>query len=88
MNAPEHLHGIIGETVIAENNAAIYRSHWAVVLGLAPVQDGDHYGIVWGDLPTGVAAFGRTPYEAIVAFDKAMYEAAKCPAQGKANGKR
>ena len=73
MNVPDHLQGIVGETVNLDNEAARARRHWAVVLGLAPVQDGDHYGIVWGDLPTGVAAFGKTPYEAIVNFDAAMY---------------
>lgn len=81
MNVPDYLHGIVQETVNTENDTA-QRSHlWAVILGLAPVQDGDHFGIVWGDLPTGVAGFGKTPYEAMLAFDKAMYEAA-----GRASG--
>ena len=72
MNAPDHLHGIIGETVNVENEAAHRSAHWAVILGLVPVQDGDHFGIVWGDLPTGVAAFGRTPLEAVRNFDLEM----------------
>lgn len=79
MNAPDYLHGIIQETVNMENDGANKRRLWAVVLGLTPIQDGDHYGIIWGDLPTGVAAFGKTPAEAIEAFERAMYTAAVVP---------
>jgi hypothetical protein len=79
MNAPDHLHGLIGETVVTERDTAQRRNLWAVVLGLAPVQDGNAYGIVWGDLPTGVAGFGKTPYEAMCAFETAMHEAARVP---------
>jgi len=81
MDAPDHLHGIIGETVNVENETAHRSNHWAVILGLVPVQDGDHYGIVWGDLPTGVAAFGKTPVEAIRKFDLAMEAAAVVPSR-------
>lgn len=83
MNAPDYLHGIIGETVAVENEAAHRSNYWAVILELAPVQDGDSYGIVWGDLPTGVVAFGKTPLEAIRNFDKAMETAAKTPHSGR-----
>ena len=83
MNAPEYLHGIIGETVIVENETAHRRRHWAVILGLAPIRDGDSYGIVWGDLPTGVIAFGETPLEAVRNFDKEMEAAARTQSSGR-----
>lgn len=78
MNAPDYLHGIIQETVNTENDTAHRSNLWAVILGLAPEQDGDQFFVLWGDNPkTGVVAFGKTPYEAMVAFDGAMYESAK-----------
>lgn len=53
------------------------RRCWAVVLGLEIKQDGDQYCILWGEnLQTGVAGFGKTPADAIAAFEQAMYESA------------
>lgn len=56
------------------------RQYWAVVLGLKPVQDGDQYCILWGDnLQEGVAGFGPTPFDAIKAFEQAMYDKTTSP---------
>lgn len=80
MNAPDHLHGLMGETVVLDRETAIRSNLWAVVLGLEPVQDGDHFGVVWGDLPTGVAGYGKTPYAAMLAFEAAMHkDASRAP---------
>lgn len=87
MSVPEYLQNIVHETLCVENEAAHRCNHWAVILGLAPVQDGDHFGIVWGSLPTGVAGFGKTPLEAIRNFDAEMEKAAtRVPAQVPGNG--
>lgn len=38
-------------------------------------QDGDAWLAIYGDLPTGVVGAGKTPAEAMLAFDKAWYGA-------------
>ena len=49
------------------------KSYWAVILGLAPYPDGNSWCVLWGkNLQEGVAAFGRTPVEAIRQFDVEM----------------
>lgn len=79
MNAPDYLHGIIQETVNMDNDGANKRRLWAVVLGLEPEQDGDHFLIVWGHPATGVVGCGKTPADAIQDFELAMYKAAQLP---------
>lgn len=86
MELPEHLHGFAYQSVIAEQNAAFAHDeaaqrakHWAVVLGLQPVQDGNMWWLSWGGLPEGVNAFAETPEKCIVEFDKAMSAVAIAP---------
>lgn len=78
MNLPEHLHERASEILGHEMELVTAKRYWAVVLGLKPMQDGDMWCLLWGDnMQTGVAAFGRTPYDAILEFEKAMHENAK-----------
>lgn len=54
-------------------DAARRRNHWAVILGLRPLRDGNQWCFVWGEnIQEGVAGFGSTPEDAVVAFDSAM----------------
>lgn len=58
---------------ITNQYAADYRAMFAVILGLVPLKDGDHWRVLWGDdLQVGISGFGKTPYEAMDNFDKAM----------------
>jgi hypothetical protein len=59
----------------AENDleAARRKNNWAVILGLIPERDGNRWCVLFGkDLMNGIAGFGRTPEEAMMAFDSAM----------------
>ena len=48
---------------------------WAIVCGLVPQPDGDQWCVLWGaNLQEGIAAFGKTPHAAIMAFEKAVDE--------------
>lgn len=77
MSCPDYLEPRIAEMLDHDMELITSKRYWAVVLGLKPTQDGDMWCLLWGDnLQTGVAAFGKTPYEAILAFEKAMYAAA------------
>lgn len=52
---------------------AVRASYWAVILDLYPIPEGNQWMVLWGeDLMNGVAAFGDTPEQAIMNFDKAM----------------
>jgi len=59
------LHGI---KMLQANRASL----WVVILKLVPVQYGDRWGFIWGDLPTGVAAFDNSPSKAMMRFEEAM----------------
>lgn len=77
MEIPDYLHGIVSQNLNMETESISRRQFWAVVLGLPIKQDGDQFCILWGEnLQTGVAGFGKTPVEAMYAFDTAMYQAA------------
>lgn len=78
MNVPDYLHPLIQEAIGMESDGAHKRRLWAVILGLKPQLDGDHWCILWGeDLQSGIAGFGKTPVDAINAFEDAMYESIK-----------
>jgi hypothetical protein len=75
MNLPQFLEGRASELLSVEMDGADRRRQWAVVLGLKPFLDGDQYCVLWGNnIQDGVAGFGKTPVEAMAAFEKAMYE--------------
>jgi len=79
MQVPEFLESRAAELMAVEFDGADKRRNWVVVLGLTPRLDGDQFCFLWGkDLQSGVAGFGATPREAMLAFDSAMY--AKAPA--------
>ena len=66
MQIPDHLHGLVADTVGRDNYAAVERciaaersKLWAVILGLKPVQDGDLWWLSWGGLAEGVTASAR-----------------------------
>lgn len=51
-------------------------SLWATVYRLVPFKDGDQWCVLLGaDLQVGIAGFGKTPADAIYAFDDAMNKA-------------
>lgn len=73
MEVPFHVQQEMYATACLEHAAAEKRDHWAVVLGLTPKRDGNQWCILWGDdLASGVAGFGSTPEDAIIAFESAM----------------
>jgi hypothetical protein len=60
-------------TALDESDAAMRRKYWAVILGLRPFLDGTRWCVLWGpNIQEGITAFGKTPTEAIQAFDGAM----------------
>ena len=74
MELSEHLQGLAQDILVAEREGADRKRDWVVVLGLTPTLDGHQWCFLWGeDISMGVAAFGDTPYEAMLAFDKEMY---------------
>lgn len=75
MEIPDYLHDIANESLGHECEANRMKRYWAVVLGLSITLDGDQFCVLWGeDLQTGVAGFGKTPADAIQAFEESMYE--------------
>ena len=86
MNVPDHLHHRVSELITLEQDGADKRRLWAVVLGLTPKLDGDQWCVLWGaNLQEGVAAFGSSPQEEVIAFEHAMYKSA---AQSKPGGEK
>ena len=69
----------IVQSALRDLDAADLRRKWAVILRLEPKQDGNMWWISWGGLAEGVNGFGRTPEEAIDAFDKEMRKPAQSP---------
>lgn len=44
------------------------------LLGLVPYKDGNMWCILWGgNIQDGVCGFGKTPYEAVLAFNSAIH---------------
>lgn len=75
MDVPEHLWPAVGQVLNCELHGAIVRGLWAVVYNLTPFRDGNRWCVLLGpDIQSGIAAFGKTPQEAIFNFDRAMAE--------------
>lgn len=75
-------HSQSGEAILA---AAIEAQEYNLVatLGLAPYPDGDAWCVLWGDnLQDGVAGFGKTPYLAVLDFNRAVHQPVMAPTQG------
>lgn len=72
MEIPAYLHERVAQLINIETETAISKSHWVVILGLQPIIDGDQYCFLWGELPSGVCGFGKTPLEAMCDFDIEM----------------
>jgi hypothetical protein len=51
-------------------------------------QDGDHWLAIYGDLQSGVVGAGRTPAQAMQAFDQAWHKPAVAPPKLKPNNWR
>ena len=74
MEVPDYMHGNIQDILSCELDAAVNRSRWAVVYGLAPFKDGNQWCVLLGEnLQEGISGFGATPHAAICAFDDAMH---------------
>ena len=73
MEVPNFLENIASEAVQLEADTARKRNLWAVILGLTPARDGNMWVVLWGEnLQEGVAAFGKSPFEAMMNFEKEM----------------
>lgn len=58
---------IVDAAIEYDRPSAIYRPKLTI--------DGDHWCALYGDdLQSGVAGFGKSPYEAMCGFDDAWYE--------------
>lgn len=62
----------------AENNiwSAVEAKEYNLVatLGLVPFKDGGAWCVLWGEnLHTGISGFGDTPYQAVLAFNRAVH---------------
>ena len=80
MNVPEHLHQHAAQLLSIETDGAIRRGCWAAILSLRPVLDGDMWSVLWGpNLHEGIAGFGSTPEEAMLAFDATMRTTTRWP---------
>ena len=73
MSDNSHVQAARLEAAGLESTAAGMRACWSVVYGLKPQRDGDKWFVLLGDdIQAGIVGFGKTPTEAIYAFDRAM----------------
>lgn len=56
-----------------EANRAAFMCRPSVMLGVKPVQDGNAWLAIYGDLPSGVVGSGDSPELAMADFDRAWY---------------
>lgn len=70
MNIPDYMHGQVQDILQSQQREAERKQLWAVVLGLKPFKDGDHFCVLLGeDLQSGIAAFGKTLEDAMWKFE-------------------
>lgn len=73
----------VARMVLQEQIGAIgyEMSRPSVIFRPTITQDGDHFLVILGDLPSGVVGTGKSPDEATKDFDAAWYRVAKAPPQ-------
>jgi hypothetical protein len=74
-NRTPYEHDMIGRVINSEFERAVFMARPSVMLGVVPKADGTEWCAMLGDnLMENVVGFGKTPDEAMLAFDKAWYE--------------
>jgi len=75
---PDHLVEQVTMILAKDRETSERKSLWAVILGLIPYKDGDEWCVLWGiDIQVGIVGFGKTPVQAIYAFEWAMEKSIK-----------
>lgn len=74
MEIPECYYKRVEEILNNELAASQTKRLMAVILRLEPVKDGNQWCVLYGEnLQVGIAGFGDTPYEAMLAFEKEFH---------------